>query len=331
MSKTVNIGILGFGWVARDYMLPAITADPRANLVAICSIKASEMEGFSEKISTYTDAVSFLKHKDMDAVYIATPNHLHKEHTLACKETGLHVLCEKPLATTAEDAEAMIAFAAAGKMYATAYDQRFHPAHIMMQKIIKRKALGIITQVRLDYACWLHKEWSADNWRIDAAKAGGGAVIDLAPHGLDLLETLLDDQIVEISLFLQSQVQEYDVDDGGVLLLRFASGILGTMHVGYNRPDNFPRRKLEIIGTEGMLSAINTMGQDSGGTLTYTEVRNSEIYPLDFDVETSPFQIQLANFIELIIDQKQPQRTPEDDLRLFLLLDNALKKEKSWP
>ena len=216
-------------------------------------------------------------------------------------------------------------------MYATAYDQRFHPAHLMMRKLIERNALGTITQVRLDYACWLPKNWSSNNWRIDPEKAGGGAVIDLAPHGLDLLETLLDDKIENIALFMQSQVQDYTVDDGGVLLLRFQSGILGTLHVGYNRPDNLPRRKLEIMGTEGVLTATNTMGQDPGGTITFTEAGDGKSYPVDFDTETAPFHLQLANFIDLIIDKKKPQRSPADDLRLFLLLDSALKNEKPWP
>ncbi len=335
MNKTVNIGILGFGWVARDFMVKAIAAEKRAKLVAVCSVKPIEMEFLPHEIFKYTDIDAFLRHEDLDAVYIATPNYLHKQHTIACKKTGIHVLCEKPLATSAQDAQEMIAFAKSGKMekniYVTAYDQRFHPAHLEIHKLLKKKALGTITQVRLDYACWLPKEWSADNWRIDPQKAGGGAVIDLAPHGLDLLEMVLEDQIIDISLYMQSQVQDYEVDDGGVIMLRFTSGILGTLHLGYNRPDNLSRRKLEIIGTKAMLTATNTMGQEPGGTLTLTQAKDGKTYPVDFDTETGPFQLQLANFIEQILDKKKPLRSPEDDLRLFLLLDSALKNQKSWP
>ena len=327
MRKMVNFGILGYGWVARDYMLKAIDTEPRTSLVAVCSLYISEMTDLPETLAKYTDLDEFLAHKNMDAVYIATPNHLHKTHTIACLNAGQHVLCEKPLATNAEDARAMIAFAKAQyKVYATAFDQRFHPAHLLMRALIHGHSLGKIAQVRLDYACWLPREWSVDNWRVDKARAGGGAIIDLAPHGLDLLETLLGDEIIQIELFMQSHVQDYEVDDGGVLLLRFASGVLGTMHVGYNRPDHLPRRRLEIMGDQGMLSAVDTMGQEPGGTLTFTDAKEGKTCPVDFDADGSPFRLQLVNFIELIRDHKKPLRSPEDDLRLYILLDNALKK-----
>ena len=331
MSNILNFGIIGYGWVARDYMYPAMLKNERVNLGAVCAKHASEMENLPETVKKHTYLTDFLENNELDAVYIATPNHLHKTHSLESLEAGLHILCEKPLATTLSDAETMIHSAvAATTVYATAYDQRFHPAHQKMQHLIATDKLGTITQVKIDYACWLPKHWSPDNWRIDEKKAGGGAIIDLAPHGLDLLETLLGDQIVKIQLFEQRQAQDYAVDDGGVLMLRFASGILGSMHVGYNRPDALPRRTLEIFGTAGMLRATNTMGQDPGGTLTFINAGNGQENPITFDTEKSPFEIQLEGFVSEILDGTPPLRTAEDDLRLFALLYNALKKEIIW-
>jgi len=331
MSDVINIGIIGYGWVARDYMYPAIQNNPRVELVAVCAQQVSEMENLPDSVRKFTDIDNFLKTDRLDAVYIATPNHLHKTHCISSLEANLHVLCEKPLATTIADANAMIHSANGAKtIYATAYDQRFHPAHEQIGHQIQHGNLGKITQVKIDYACWLPKNWSMDNWRIDQQKAGGGAIIDLAPHGLDLLETLLNDSIIEIQVFEQNLVQDYDVDDGGVLMLRFKSGVLGTMHVGYNRPDALPRRTLEIFGTAGMLRATNTMGQDAGGNLIFIDAARGDQKTIKFDDDKSPFETQLEGFVSSILDNNKPLRNAEDDLRLFTLLINALKKEKQW-
>ena len=85
------------------------------------------MKGLSAEVATYSDLDSFVKHKGLDAVYIATPNHLHKPHVIACKKAGLHILCEKPLATNAEDAEEMMAFLPIGKMGAKAQKKKCTP------------------------------------------------------------------------------------------------------------------------------------------------------------------------------------------------------------
>ena len=325
---TINLGIVGFGWVARDYMYPAIQRCDRVTLSAVCSAHPADMQGLPSSVRQFIRLEDMLREADLDAVYIATPNHLHCAQTVACLAAGLHVLCEKPMATTAEDATAMLQAARqSGKQYATAYDQRFHPAHQRIRHLLQENRLGTITQVKIDYACWLPADWASDNWRIDLQQAGGGAIIDLAPHGLDLLELLLDDTIVELQIFQQTAVQRYAVDDGGVLLLRFDRGTLGSLHVGYNRPEQLPRRKLEIIGTEGMLVAENTMGQEGGGRLTLTDAQDGSNTSISFDTQRSPFEEQIRHFAESILEGASPLRHPEDDERLFRLLYQALHQE----
>ena len=332
MVTPLNLGIVGYGWVARDYMFPAVQRSELVTLRAVCSAHKADMSDLPPEVARYTNLEDMLRATRLDAVYIATPNHLHREQTVACLEAGLHVLCEKPMATTPKDAEAMLTAAQrSGKTYATAFDQRFHPAHRAMHQLIQNGLLGIITQVRIDYACWLPADWTTDNWRIEQDKAGGGAIIDLAPHGLDLLETLLDDTIVELQLFAQTAVHDYTVDDGGVLLLRFARGTLGSIHVGYNRPDTFPRRKLEVIGTERMLIAENTMGQDAGGRVQLIRAADGQPQRVPFGAKASPFDQQINSFAESILFGKPPLRRPADDLRLFRLLDKALNTNKFTP
>ena len=322
----LNIAIVGFGWVARDYMYPAIQACPLTQLAAVCSPNPADLAALPETVACYDSLDAMLQDRlAIDAVYIATPNYLHREQTEACLAAGLHVLCEKPLATTLEDAQAMLTAAQASQqVYATAYDQRFHPAHQAIRTEIQAGTLGTLTQVKIDYACWLPVDWVDDNWRIEQHKAGGGAIIDLAPHGLDLIETLLDDRVVECQLLGQTAVHAYPVDDGGVLMAKLTSGVLATLHVGYNRPDAYPRRRLEIIGTQQMLVAKNTMGQDPGGEVTLINTQGQR-QALAFDTQRSPFLNQITAFADNILQHTTPIRQPEDDLRLYALLDHALQ------
>ena len=327
MVDQLKLGIVGFGWVARDYMVPAIRQSKRVTLTAVCSAHASDMADLPAEVPQFTHLAEMLRQAPVNAVYIATPNHLHSAQAVACLEAGRHVLCEKPMATTPEDAEAMVRAAQrSGKVYATAFDQRFHPAHQVIQQLIQHQLLGTITQAKIDYACWLPTDWATDNWRVDRQRAGGGAIIDLAPHGLDLLETLLNDRIVELTLYAQRAVHPYAVDDGGVLLLRFARGTLGTLHVGYNRPETFPRRRLEIIGTERMLVAENTLGQDPGGKLRLFRASGEHEQRVPFSPKALPFAQQIDDFADQVLLGKLPPRTPEDDLRLFRLLHHALAR-----
>ena len=323
MVRPINLGIIGLGWVARDFMLPAIVragAD-RVILKAVVSKRPEDFRGLGPQTLRYTELEPCLAEVELDAVYIATPNHLHQRQAIACLAAGIHVLCEKPLAPTYAEVETMRAAALEyDRLLITAFDQRHHPAHRRMREFVRSGRLGTPTQARIDYACWLPREWSGDNWRIDPVRAGGGAIIDLAPHGLDLLEFLLDDRITELHCFDQAKVQDYSVDDGGILTARFASGTLASQTVAYNRPETLPRRRLELIGTGGMLLAENTMGQDPGGRLTFTDAAMGETSILAFDAGGSPFYYQLLSFLDRIAENPHNNADLDRALALTRLL-----------
>ncbi len=182
----------------------------------------------------------------------------------------------------------------------TAFDQRHHPAHVALRRHIAGGTLGRVTAIRIVYACWLGPDWTTgtgENWRVDPVRAGGGAVIDLAPHGLDLIEFLLGEPLVDLSAMLQQRVHDYPVDDGGVLIGRSDSGVLASLHVAYNCPQGLPRRRLEVLGTRGQLTAQDTMGQDAGGQIWHVDGASGEVTGLAVpDIANSPFANQVAAF-----------------------------------
>ena len=320
--------IIGCGWVARDYVVPAIHASRNGRLVVACDRDAQSLASLGGEGYARTCRVDeAIANAAVDAVYVATPNDSHAAVVSAVAAAGKHVMCEKPIAQCSAAARAMVADCeAAGVRLATAFDQRFHAAHIALADLVRQGRLGIVTQVRLHYACWLPRDWSADNWRVDAARAGGGAVIDLAPHGLDLLETVLGERIEQLVCLTQRRVHDYAVEDGGVLLARLSSGTLASLHVAYNCPETYPRRTLELIGTKARVVALDTMGQTAGGTLTLTDAASGLEQRLPVVDDRCPFMLQVEAFADAVLQQRPFAYPPERDLRLAVMLEEAM----SW-
>ncbi len=328
LSREVGWGIAGCGWVARDYAAPAILASGNGRLLALHDPDATALASIAamdDGIVRSTDYDRFLRAPGLQAVYVAAPNHAHRRLVEAAAAAGHAVLCEKPMATEAADAQAMVeACARHGVFYATAFDQRFHAAHQRAAAMIAAGAIGRVAALRIAYACWVGSGWSADNWRIDRARAGGGAFFDLAPHGLDLAAMLLGEPVATAQAIGQFRIQEYarppdGVDDGAMVVGRTRSGVLLQLHVAYNCPEFLPRRRLEILGELGQLTLADTMGQTPGGTLLLHTAAGPQIIPV-VDSERSPFARQIEAFADHLLGRRPFGFTPQQDLRTMDLL-----------
>ncbi|MGK5445937.1 Gfo/Idh/MocA family protein [Streptomyces radiopugnans] len=312
-ATTCRWAIAGCGWVARDHFLPGLLEAARQrpatavpSLVAVTDtdpVAAARLAARAPGVRAVPRLADLLADHRPDAVYVATPNHAHRPVAEAAAAAGAAVLCEKPLAADLADAERLVAACErAGVPAATAYDQRFHPAHQAARDVVASGGLGTVTAVRITYCCWLPPAWSpdgghCDNWRADPARAGGGALIDLAPHGLDLVGVLLGgDDVTQLAALVQHRVHPYRVDDGAVLAGRTDGGVLVCLHVAYNTPDVLPRRRLEIVGTRGLLTATDTLGQDAGGAVWLTGADTARRVPVAFDAGASPFGGQVRRF-----------------------------------
>lgn len=294
-------GIVGYGWVARDHMTPAIVA--AGHELAVVADSSPNARAVAERsgVIAVADTAQLLELRP-DAIYVATPNHCHLAPIVEAARAGIPILCEKPMAASLADAEG-IAAAVGSVVYGTAFDQRHHPAHRAIHAEIATGAIGQVTAVRINYACWVDPQWQAPgtgpeqaNWRVDPLAAGGGAVIDLALHGLDLAQMLLGEPLARLHVDLQRKVHDYAVDDGGMLSGRFDSGALFQSHVAYNCPEPLPRRRLEIIGDRGAIVALDTMGQSAGGSVVLTCGRSGSGRPIAFDGNRSPFEAQATAF-----------------------------------
>ncbi len=328
LASSIGWGIVGCGWVARDFGAPAIANSGNGRLVALCDPDPAVLGAIAPDDQTPTRSTAieqFLQTPGLQAVYVAAPNHVHRPLVEAAAAAGKAVLCEKPMATVAADAEAMVAACArAGVFYATAFDQRFHPAHRKALELLQAGAVGRITAVRIVYACWVGASWSADNWRIDPARAGGGAFFDLAPHGLDLVAMLLGEPLEDAAILGQRRVHAYaqapnGVDDGAMVVARSRSGVLAQLHVAYNCPEYLPRRRLEIVGDAGQVSLVDTMGQTPGGTLVLSTQAGSHNIAVE-GIERSPFALQIEAFADHLLGRRPFGFEPQSDLHTMSLL-----------
>jgi len=249
MSKSeriVKIGVVGCGAIGQRRHIPEVAANPRARLVALCDVVASRAEEQAKKYGgqAYADFDEFLKHPDMDAVIIGTPNYLHAPMTLAAFKAGKHVLVEKPMATTRKEAKAMIEAARkAGKFLMIGQNQRLMRPHVKAREILSTGRLGKVLTFRTAFKHAGPEFWSVDNhpgtWFFQKEKAAMGVCGDLGIHKADLMRYLLGEEIVEVAAMIGTQNKRYangkliDVDDNAMLLVKTQSGVMGSIIISW--------------------------------------------------------------------------------------------------
>ena len=219
----------------------------------------------------------------------------------------------------------------AGVRYATAFDQRFHAAHLALRGLIADGTLGRITRMRVYYASWMDPAgptsgpWARDTWR--AERVSGSAMADLAPHGLDLAQYLLGEPLAQVACLMQRCVFDYVADDGAVVIARSASGVLLDLSVAYNSPETFPKRELEVTGTLGRARTANTIGQLTGGELylQLSEQREERLVDLSA-VQGSPFQIGIERYSRSLLDDEPFGFSARGDLHTMRLLEQAQRQ-----
>jgi 1,5-anhydro-D-fructose reductase (1,5-anhydro-D-mannitol-forming) len=214
-AGTVGWGLIGASNVAREWVLDAIRSQPGNEVVTVMSsdtdralsyAKANNILGHSSNL----DAV--LSDDRVDAVYISTTNELHKAQTLAAAAAGKHVLCEKPLALSLDDAREMVAACAkAGIVLGTNHHLRNATAHRKIRELVHSGAVGTPLFVRVFHACYLPPH--LQGWRIN--KPGGGVILDSTIHDADTLRFILGTEPTgAIAFSQQANLASDELEDG---------------------------------------------------------------------------------------------------------------------
>lgn len=311
-------GILGFGGFSDVAMAPAIAHTPGHRLAAIWGRDPQRTQAYAQKYEGARSAPSaeaLMQSKDLDAVYIAAPNFQHADLTERAAERGLHVLCEKPMATSLEEAGRMIeACRRNGVRLAIGNMMRFNPCHAWIRDFITGGGLGAPTEAqgKFGYDLPAFFPLATSPWRLESRLSGGGALMDVGVHTIDLLRWLLGQEVSEVSALIDTRTHPFPIDWSSAAVLRFNGGAIASVSSSFD--NRFRDNDLTISGTLGSLHAVGTLWRQSrGGVRAVTE---RGIFTFEPATATpDPYVLQIEDFAACVSAGRDPLVSGEEGLR----------------
>ncbi|MCS6849254.1 MAG: Gfo/Idh/MocA family oxidoreductase [Anaerolineae bacterium] len=240
-------GLLSTARINRS-LIPPLRASPRNRLVAVASRDPAKAEAYAREWNierAFGSYEALLESPEIDVVYISLPNSLHAEWTIKALRAGKHVLCEKPLTTRVEDADAIaVAAQEAGKVVAEAFMYRHHPQTLKVKSLIECGAIG---EVRLVRGAFTFTLTDRANVRVNAG-LDGGCVWDVGCYPISYARTMIGAEPVEA--FGMQFTGPSGVDETFVGTLRFGEDVYAQFDCGFRAPF---RMHMEIVGSEGLI------------------------------------------------------------------------------
>ncbi|MFA5864642.1 MAG: Gfo/Idh/MocA family oxidoreductase [Phycisphaerae bacterium] len=318
MAQKVRWGVIGAGGIAYRKTIPGLIQAPNCELVAVMDVANIEKIAKDFNVPNYyTKEIDLLNDPAVQAVYIATPAHLHAKQIKLAAAKKKHILCEKPLTVSLKEAKESVAVCKKNKVFLQeGYMMKFHGAHQKIKELIEAGKLGKIVYMRAQLSCWYPPIKGA--WRQDPKKGGGGALIDMATHLYDLLEYFAG-KPKTVTALTGNLVQKYKSEDASTTLLEFKSGAHATVDCFYCIPDEASKTRLEIYGSRGAILAEGTIGQSVGGNLQgifglgetgYDAAQNKDVQRTFQNVPfepINPYTAECEYFADCILKKKNPK------------------------
>ena len=340
MRNIIKWGVIGSGGIARRRTIPeGITKSDQAELVSVYDINLEvNKEVAREFRAIATKNINELLESGIDAVYVASPVSLHLEHVTVCAKAGKHILCEKPLGLTVEEAEKMISLCEDnGVLLGVGLMMRFMAQHKEALKFIQEGKLGKPVYARAQLSCWYPPMDGA--WRQEPETGGGGSLADMGSHCIDLLEMFFG-PVRKVSCFINNNVHTYNSEDSAVVLLLFENGAMGTVDTYFCIPDNSSKNMLELYGSKGSILAKGTIGQgDAGEMIAFLEGDDA-----GYDAEqkrekadglvmspdpVNTYQAEIDKFSKAILEGRVPENNAEIGLQNQRMIEACYKSARS--
>ncbi len=344
-NDQVNVAVIGLGWPGQRH-IEGYLKDPHARLVAICDVSAPLLEstqanfGIPDALSDYR---ALLARPDIDAVSICLPNWLHSEVSIAAIEAGKHVLCEKPLANTLAEGERLTATVHAhDRIFMLALNNRFRVEMQALKRIVESGQLGDIYYAR---AGWLRRRWAGivRGWFTDKERSGGGPLIDLGVHMLDLTLWLMGNpKAVRVSgavyHHLANEMSKtlgaINVEDLGSGMIHLDNGATIMLETSWM---SYIERELiytELMGTQGGAKYERGATSPTGAyTMTapfqiFTTLAAEQVNAVPTNLARSAedllltsFANETAHFVECVRENREPIATVDQGLEILRILD----------
>lgn len=328
----VKWGVIGCGGIANARTIPGMLQAENAVLVAVMDINIALAKEVGEKyqVSVVCESVDELLEQDIDAVYIATPVFLHKKQVIAAMHAGKHVLVEKPVGLNLKEAEELYRMSREGKTkLGVAMLMRFHSQHQQMKEIIASGKLGDIVSMHIRWAFWYPE--IEGNWRQKKELSGGGALMDVGVHSIDLMQYISGLKIKGVCAFCDTQTFGYEVDDNAGLFVRMENGAHLYIESNFNIPSQVAPTLIEIYGTRGSIVAEGTLQQVANGSVKVTllgEESDQNVYFLA-PAAGNMYTLEIENFSDAILQETQPLVGIEDAYEVQKIIEAAYKSSET--
>jgi len=332
---TIRWGFVGAGNVTEAKASPAgaFTQDG-SQVVAVARANRSRAAAFAQANGidrAYASVDDLVADPDVDAIYVCTPNHLHRQHALSAIRAGKHVLCEKPLAISSEDAADIVGEATRrGILLAVPYYRRFYPVVERLHEIVQSGRLGTLVSAQAVCHGWFQPPpetaQSAERpaWRTRRETSGGGTLTDIGSHRIDLLCWLLGEPVA-VSATAQRILAWYDGEDQANLTLRFASQAVAQLDQSWCT--RTPRDSLALFGTEG-----EAVIPDLEGTRLELRIgRSSETIEVE-PRSAATHRPVVADFVRALRDGTPPRCSGHDALTVSQVIEAAYQSatDRRW-
>lgn len=320
--QPVKVAILGAGFISDIHFESYHRFVANAEVVAVYTRDLQKAKAFAEKhhIPQYYDSVDdCIERSGCDVVDICLPNYLHAEATLKAAAAGKHIIIEKPLAVTLEEADAMIeACKKAGVKLMYAEELCFAPKYERVRQMVKEGAIGDIYMLKQSEK---HSGPHSD-WFYDVNLSGGGVLMDMGCHGIAWFRWMLNNEKVKSVYASMSTVLHKDRtkgEDNSVLIIEFANGVTGVVENSWAKFGGMDD-KSEVYGTGGVVYADLFMGNAAisyskngyGYAMEKADTTVGWTFTIFEEVFNQGYPHELKHFIDCVQHDQQPLVTGED-------------------
>ncbi|MCI5481652.1 MAG: Gfo/Idh/MocA family oxidoreductase [Lachnospiraceae bacterium] len=320
--------------------MPEYVDNPDVCLYGLFDINKERAQELSQKYNckAYGIYEELLADPDIDAVSVCVANNAHAQISIAAMKAGKHVLCEKPMAVTLEECEAMVKTAKeTGRYLMIGQNQRLAKAHVKAKQLIAEGAIGKVLTFRTIFGHGGPETWSVDpgknTWFFDKKKAAMGAMADLGIHKTDLIQYITGQKVVETKAVLTTLDKRYGngeligVDDNAICIYTLEGGAIGTMTASwtyYAAEDN----TTVIYGTKGMLRLYD---DPVYSVQLFTAEGEKVLYEID-QIQTNDNQTKsgiIDLFVESLVEQKEPEISGESVLSAMRAVFGSIESSET--
>lgn len=324
-SDTVRIGLIGAGGIAGAHVEGYLRNPDVITFAAVADPvrESAENRAAASGAAVYADYRVMLAEADIDAVDICLPHHLHKDAIVAAARAGKHILCEKPLCLTPEEAaEVSAAVEEAGVTLMCAHNQLFLPAVARAKELIESGAIGRVYEVRTTDSFFNDFDPANMGWRAHASTSGGGELIDTGYHPTYLLLHLAGGAPVEVTAMLATHRLSFmEGEDSATVLVRFDNGVIGTVVTSWAYEAAPGTEKFSAVGELGSLTSDGT---------TLTLAKRGEAEPTVVELEpVHEFGEELGHFARSILDGTRPLHTQKEGIEVLGIILGAYESVRT--